>query len=137
DPPADISESFTEAERAQPPSPQTSSEVRELVQDIRAADVADQIPAVQHASPIPSALPEFAVDIAEEADESEPVSTYFESPLPVGPVSATGAAAGSRSGSRQASEQEQKADDILEAAVSARPQRAAASESPRQTDACT
>jgi len=89
---AEISESFSEAIKTQPPSPETSRSetndglhepVQELGRDVvNATDAAEQIPAAPGTNPSPTRVPEFAVEIAAE-DANEPLATYFESPLPV------------------------------------------------------
>src|SRR5690242_8254476 len=139
--PAEISQSFSEAKSAQPPSPAGSTaevpspEVNDAVDEaVHGAGVADQMPAGQSATPGPSPIPEFAVQMAAGTDASDPLAADFESPLPVSFVSAADTANAGRSGFAQAAEQKRDADDIMEGAasensaakVSARPQIAAA-----------
>jgi TonB family protein len=123
DTPAEISQSFSEAIKTQPPSPETPSSetngglhgpVQEPVQDvIHAADAAEQIPAAQNSTRVP----EFAVEIAAE-DANEPVATYFESPLPVDALPISNTVEIGTPQSAAPSEQERNAVHAVDAAAS-------------------
>jgi periplasmic protein TonB len=126
--PTEISESLTETEPAQPPSPEINGPINDV--DVVDAGTSGEVLVGQGAAPSPSPVPEFAVEITAEADANEPVAPYFEAPMPVALVSATDAVGRGTAGSSQAAEQKRNDAGVLEGAtpenspskVSARPQ---------------
>jgi TonB family protein len=146
DTPAEISESLGEAGSAQPPSPPAPGPGANAAihgpvpHSVRAADATGQVG--QGAAPVPSPIPEFAVEIAAGTDASELLATTSQSPLPVAFFSATDAVDTGASGAPLAAGQKRGAGDAVEvppensaAKVSARPQSAVASEISRKAAA--